>query len=68
MTKNLKILPFFLDHKYFSEETKAYFFYVKIYHMIANYLSEIGFIGTFSTVNPMDHGKELEKKHWETKT
>ncbi len=29
--------------------------------MIANYLSEIGFIGTFSTVNPMDHGKELEK-------
>lgn len=55
-----KNIAIFLDHKYFSEETKAYF-YVKIYHMIANYLSEIGFIGTFSTVNPMDHGKELEK-------
>ncbi|QUI22311.1 LacI family DNA-binding transcriptional regulator [Vallitalea pronyensis] len=58
--KEPKNIVIFLDHKYFSEDTKAYF-YVKMYHMIAKYLSEMGFIGTLSTVNPMDHGKELEK-------
>ncbi len=55
-----KNIVIFLDHKYFIEDTKVYF-YVKIYHMIAKHLSEIGFVGTLSTVNPMDHGKELEK-------
>ncbi len=56
----VKNIAIFLDHKYFGEGTKAYF-YVKIYQMISKHLSEIGYIGVLTTVNPINHGKELEQ-------
>ncbi|GKX27702.1 LacI family transcriptional regulator [Vallitalea longa] len=56
----VKNIAIFLDHKYFGEDTKAYF-YVKIYQMITKHLSEIGYIGILTTVDPMNHAKELEQ-------
>jgi len=58
ISKNIMI---FIDYKYFSEDTKA-FFYVKMYQMIVEHLHTIGYIGILSTVNPADHGREFEKK------
>lgn len=56
----VKNIAIFLDHKYFGEGTKAYF-YVKIYQMITKHLSEIGYIGILTTVDPMNHANELEQ-------
>lgn len=56
-TKNILV---FVDHKYFGEGTKAYF-YVNMYHMIAKELGDNGYMSALSTVDPSDKGELLTK-------